>query len=340
MTIRLAQHPRIPNLPFADSLAGARLDSLHDEIQGGRRDFIVDYHELRPIAPPQIGDTGGRLYERVCGEFIPRRIRFTGVSSLRCEGDLKDLDALPMDHPSRTLITLLSWLQPGKTELFSIFANLNEGFAGLTVTSRGIVPEEPPAGEPPGHSQPVELIRGWSPPPPLTAGLVPLNRETHRRFSGDPITIHISGRAFHRRLFVGGVDIQSKQRPQVDAVLNLGEDPSAWLATEGNHPADRWVVRGEGKEGMNPEEIAAEANWVIDRLRAWLRVLVHCSAGFNRSVTACCAVLILLEGLTAQTALNRVREHHPWARPDENHWLALKWMVKKNSTQIARMNGD
>ena len=85
--------------------------------------------------------------------------------------------------------------------------------------------------------------------------------------------------------------------------------------------------------GMNPDEIAAEANWVIDRLHAGLRVLVHCQAGFNRSVTACCAVLILLEGLTAEAALARVREHHPWARPDQNHWLALKWMAEKNSTR-------
>jgi hypothetical protein len=46
----------------------------------------------------------------------------------------------------------------------------------------------------------------------------------------------------------------------------------------------------------------------------------------NRSSTICCAVLILLEGLPAEKALERVREHHPWARPDGNHWLKLRWL--------------
>jgi len=49
-------------------------------------------------------------------------------------------------------------------------------------------------------------------------------------------------------------------------------------------------------------------------------------AGMNRSTTICCAVLILLEGLSAEAALERVREHHPWARPDSHHWLTLRWL--------------
>jgi hypothetical protein len=57
------------------------------------------------------------------------------------------------------------------------------------------------------------------------------------------------------------------------------------------------------------------------------RVLVHCSAGFNRSVTVCCTVLMRLETLSAEEALTRVREHHPWARPDSHHWLRLRWMA-------------
>ena len=29
----------------------------------------------------------------------------------------------------------------------------------------------------------------------------------------------------------------------------------------------------------------------------------------------------------AEAALERVREHHPWARPDPYHWLALRWLA-------------
>jgi len=67
---------------------------------------------------------------------------------------------------------------------------------------------------------------------------------------------------------------------------------------------------------------------VVERLRAGQRVLVHCSAGFNRSATICCAALILLEGLSAEAALERVRQHHPWCRPDPHHWLALRWLAQ------------
>ena len=82
---------------------------------------------------------------------------------------------------------------------------------------------------------------------------------------------------------------------------------------------------------MSLDEIRLEAEWVIERLKAGQRVLVHCVAGMNRSSTICCAVLIMLEGLSAEQALKRVREHHPWARPDSNHWLALRWLAKTNS---------
>jgi hypothetical protein len=39
-------------------------------------------------------------------------------------------------------------------------------------------------------------------------------------------------------------------------------------------------------------------------------------------------VLILLEKLSAEDALERVRQHHPWARPDTRHWLALRWLAR------------
>jgi hypothetical protein len=48
----------------------------------------------------------------------------------------------------------------------------------------------------------------------------------------------------------------------------------------------------------------------------------------NRSATICSAVLILLEGLSAEAALERVREQHPWARPDPHHWLALRLLAQ------------
>lgn len=318
-----AVHTRIPYLPFASSLPGARLDRVQEEIRGARRDFIIDYHELHPSAPPEIGCANGQLFERVSGQYLPRRLRFTGVRSLACDPLYRNLAEMPVDHPARTLFGLLAWVQGNAKDLFCIIANGAGGFSGLVVTAEDCVEEARP-----GTPEPVELVRGWSPPPPLPAGLVPNPQKIRSQFGGDPIIVRLGGRSYHRRLFVGGVDFQGEQRPEVDAVLNLGEDPSAWLAAAGQHPNDRWAVHGEGSSGMTPAEITEEAGWVIQRLRAGRRVLVHCSAGFNRSVTVCCAVLILLEGISAEEALKRVRTRHPWARPDQNHWLALQWMAK------------
>jgi hypothetical protein len=33
---------------------------------------------------------------------------------------------------------------------------------------------------------------------------------------------------------------------------------------------------------------------------------------------------MMLEGLTAEKALERVYENHPWAKPDSHHWLMLR----------------
>jgi hypothetical protein len=111
--------------------------------------------------------------------------------------------------------------------------------------------------------------------------------------------------------------------------LNLGEEPSLWAKKDRLPASDRWINKGEGIDGMSLDEIRFEAEWVIERLKAGQRVLVHCVAGLNRSSTICCAVLILLEGLPAGAVLERVRERHPWARPDSNHWLKLRWLAER-----------
>ena len=121
--------------------------------------------------------------------------------------------------------------------------------------------------------------------------------------------------------------MQSRQRPDVDAVLNLGESPSLWAESQPLDARDRWVTKGEGRDGMSIEEITEEALWAIERLRQEQRVLVHCVAGMNRSSTICCAILMLLEGLSAEQALERVRRNHLWARPDSSHWLKLRWLA-------------
>jgi hypothetical protein len=176
---------------------------------------------------------------------------------------------------------------------------------------------------------PFTFERDWSPAPPMPEGVVPQPIDIHDNFGGDPVSVKIGDTVQEQRLFVGGLENQPEHRPpQVDAVLNLGEKPSLWVKGNDNHPNDRVVEKGEGSKGMSVDEIRAEANWVIDHLKKDEHVLVQCVAGKNRSTTICCAVVMLLEGMTAEEALKRVREQHPWAKPDSYHWLAFRWLEK------------
>jgi hypothetical protein len=315
--------------PHAASLLNARLDALCEETQGKRRDLVMDYHELCLSAPPELFSSNGKLYERIQGHYIPRRLRFVGLRKLERTGLYTHLEDVPLDHGARNLRGMLHWRPPGEEALY-LLVNGSEEPAHLMFSARRCVQEERP-----GPTEPVALVRDWSPSPSFSARLVPEPKQLYQCYGGDPITIRLGRRIYHQRLFVGGLDCQSEQRPSsVDAVLNLSEASSRWATTVQPYPADRWVRKGEGRYGMDASEIASEAQWVIERLRAGQRVLVHCMAGFNRSVTICTAVLILLEGLSAEVALARVREHHPWARPDSHHWLALRWLAHTSGAAI------
>jgi hypothetical protein len=137
----------------------------------------------------------------------------------------------------------------------------------------------------------------------------------------------LPGRNYQKRLFIGGTDIQAAYRPDVDVILSLGENASKWFNDVGLGPDDRCVDKDEGQQGMNASEIADDSMWVVEYLKAGNRVLVHCSAGMNRSATIGCGVLILMEGMTSEAALGQVRQHHPWARPDPFHWIQLRWLA-------------
>jgi hypothetical protein len=318
-------HTRIIQHPFATGLQDARLEAYHEELHGKRLDVVWDYHAFEQTAS-KLFEREGKIYERVKGYFVPSRVRFTGVSELKNSAFYKNL---PADANLRVIIDLLSWQQSERREVFYLLGMKATNADDLMFYARRATYERLP-----GEPIPATIERDWSPPPPMPAGLVPIPRAVHRQFGGDPLPVQLGPRPSHRRLFIGGVDIQPETRPQVDFVLNVGEEPSRWAKAGVTHPNDRWDNKGEGKDGMNTDEIRREAEWVIERLRSGQRVLVHCTAGMNRSSTICCAVLMLLENLSAEQALARVRETHPWARPDSRHWLALRWLAEINRGRI------
>jgi hypothetical protein len=264
----------------------------------------------------------GKIIERTRGLYLPRLLRFLGIEELKQYGLYQNPNELPPEHAARTIAELLAWISRNERLYFFLLDGRSTESAELRFYAHSFRQEERA-----GKAIPATFERAWSPPPPMPARLVPQPSRFYARFGGDPITIHIDGKTYQRRLFIGNLESQTHQRPDVHAVLNLGEEPSLWTKAGQSPGFDRWANKGEGSSGMSVDEICAEAEWVIERLRRGERVLIHCVAGMNRSTTICCAILILLERLTAEQALERVREHHPWARPDSHHWLMLKWLA-------------
>ena len=309
---------RIVEHPFAHLMQGARLDSY----QENGHELVLDVQGLETMNS-ELFEQAGKLFERVTGKHIPLKLTFLNVTGLNRPDFFKSLENYALDDSSRIIAYMYSWKQPGMDDVFYVFSLRGPVSANMNFFATDITFEQGNSGDT------FTFERDWSPAPPMPDGLVPQPQDLYLRFGGDPVTINMAGNTIEHKLFVGGLENQAEHRPQeVDAVLNLGERPSVWVRGEELHPNDRTVKKGEGSQGMSVDEIRAEANWVIERLQKNERVLIHCVAGMNRSITIGCAVLMLLEGLTAEEALKRVREQHPWAKPDSYHWLALRWLEK------------
>lgn len=262
------------------------------------------------------------IMERVTARHIPLKLSFSGIQHLKRTYFFTALDQYPLDDPSRVIAFMYSWVQPGMEDIFHLFGLRGPADADMNFFASGVAFEQSAGGDP------FTFERDWSPSPPMPDGEVPQPYDIYDRFGGDPVTIKLNGNIIQDKLFVGGIEHQPDYRPEIDAVLNLGEKNSTWVKGSTPHPNDRTVEKGEGSKGMSPDEIRTEANWVVEHLKKNQSVLVHCVAGMNRSTTITCAVLMQLEGLTAEQALERVYENHPWAKPDSHHWLMLKWLEK------------
>jgi Predicted protein-tyrosine phosphatase len=310
-------HPRIVGHPFASLVQGGLLSSYDEE----GPDLVLDVQGLQ-VNSSELFEREEKIYERIVGERIPLRVRFSNITQLNRSDFFDPKKKFPQADSLPTIAYLLSWRQPKVRDIFHIIGLREPAEAGMSFFAQKVTYETQD-----NVRTSVRLERDWCPAPPMPDRLVPQPYDLYRRFGGDPITVRIEADLFRHRLFIGGLDVQSADRPQVDAVLNLGEEASRWVKGQNRHFNDRTSSKGEGSNGMTIAEIVDEAEWVIEHLKNKQRVLVHCVAGMNRSTTICCAALIMLEGLSAEAALERVREHHPWARPDSHHWLMLRWLA-------------
>jgi Dual specificity phosphatase, catalytic domain len=308
--------------PHGERIFDSRIERIH-EVPGPRRSGEISVHlrALRPLEAPHIQVSDGRPWEIVRGELVPVRLRFLHAEWASRSGFFQDLDSLPDDHFARRLFDVVHVQAPGQRPRYWLFADISVPGHEASLYADDCLLEELD-----GPPRITVVRRRWTWRPPTGARAVARSSPAQRRRGGDPIAIQLGRRLYRNRLFIGGLHHQSPLRPDVDHVLNLCGEPNAWVAESGMYAGDRCESKGELSLGMAAEELLDEAGWVARHLTAGDSVLVHCFAGVNRSSTVCCATLMLLEGLTPEQALQRVRERHPEAAPDPYYWLLLRWL--------------
>jgi hypothetical protein len=321
MTSR-ARQIRYFEQPYSQDVFDSHIEQLTEVTRPGRaREIHIDVRLLRPLDVSQARqEADGHQWEVVRAERAPYRVRFIHARWNRRTGHFADLNALPADHGARRLFEIVHLRFPQESRCYYLLTDL-----GNSVGHEASIHAAECLLEPrPGPVTVEEVRRRWAWRAPNPAVAVVARPTLHPRYGGDPIAIHLGQRLYRHRLFIGGLRHQSEERPQVDHVLNLCERENPWCAAQGAHPHDRFTTKGELVYGMSDTDLLAEAAWVVERLREGRRVLVHCWGGINRSASVCCAALVLLEGITPEEALARVREHHVEAAPDPYHWFALR----------------
>ncbi|MGH2517835.1 MAG: protein-tyrosine phosphatase family protein, partial [Ktedonobacterales bacterium] len=295
---------------------------MYEEETARGHDIVLALHLIRIEGDLEERVVGGVPCATAPARRIPARLRFPAGEWLSRTGVFERLDEQPPESSARQLFGVSRYRSPTSGEFYWIMTGTAEP-GDMTLRAAGSVLE---VDDGPGEL--IEIVRRWSNPPPAAPGLMPHRPVLHRRYGGDPITIHLGRRMLRNRLFIGGLSHQREKRPAVDSVVNLCGVANPWIATAGAHASDRYACKGEGPLGMDAGELLDEAAWVVERLRGGKRVLVHCYAGMNRSTTVCCAALMMLEGISAEAALARVRERHPLAWPDPYHWFVLQWISR------------
>lgn len=322
---KTSQRLRLLGSVHAHELFDARLDDVREERTATGKQIVLALQTLHAAGPAEECVEDGRVCVRVRARRVPARLRFTRAEWLSRTGVFERLEGQPLDSGARRLFGVAHYRNHTHGEFYWLMTGSAEP-GDMMIRARGHVLENDGA---PGEM--VEVVRRWSNPPSATPGLVPLRPVLHYCYGGDPIAIHLGRRMLRNRLFIGGLGHQRERRPAVDHVLNLCGVENPWIAQIGVHVNDRYACKGEGPLGMDAGELMDEAAWVVARLRAGRRVLVHCYAGMNRSATVCCAALMMLEGISAEEALTRVRERHPLAWPDPYHWFVLEWLSRSGS---------
>ncbi|MFN8402764.1 MAG: hypothetical protein U0V48_04325 [Anaerolineales bacterium] len=186
----------------------------------------------------------GTIIEKATARYIPLKLVFSNVQQLKKSDFFTSLDQYPPDDPSRVIAYMYSWIQPDMEDIFHMFGLRGSAEADMNFFASSVTYEQGEVGTP------FTFERDYSPSPPMPHREVPQPYDIHNRFGGDPVAFRLNGCTVENKLFIGGIEIQPDQRPEIDAVLNLGEQSSAWVKDDQLYINDRTVEKEKRPEGM------------------------------------------------------------------------------------------
>jgi protein-tyrosine phosphatase len=141
------------------------------------------------------------------------------------------------------------------------------------------------------------------------------------------------------RFAIGGRIPEPQEDFPFDAVMSLETHapPALRELTIAGHVDYRWFSIIDGYSWEGHDEIIRRFDAAADQIHAWVEsdrtVLVHCTAGVSRSVTAVIWYLMRHKGYTWTDALALVRRYRPQANPNPRFEIPLRTTAGEELTR-------